>query len=121
MKKVSSETYNAITTFLHKSFTPVRLRFPRHIVPQYKNHMFNCQTNKNNLRFNTTNVLSPVMYMAKAINPSYHLSSQVCDLGKHDMRILDTCGMIPTRYIYMLKDFFFKDQGIIDYDSVVQQ
>jgi hypothetical protein len=120
IKSISSDTYKAVATFLHKSFLPVRITFPRNIVPKYKNHIFNCQKYGNGLVFNNTNILTPATYMAKVLDNSYR-TSYYFDLGNDNMYTLDTHGLIPTRYIYMLKDFFFKDQAIVDHNSQIKQ
>jgi len=116
--KESNDTtiYDAVVTFLYKSFLPVRITFPSSINVNYKNDIFKCTSYEDHISFKLLHIETPAMYMVKILNK---LSTDFELEQKDDKYILDTKGKIPTRYVYMLKDFYFKDNAVIDYESKV--
>lgn len=111
-----SETHTVVTTFLHKSFKPVRIIFPKNTEIYYKNAIFGCWSQDGSVHFYDTQIKTPAVYMVKILDS---VQNDFILEEKYGMHILDTLGKIPTRYVYMLKDFFFKDLGTIDYNSKV--
>ena len=116
-----SETHRIVTTFLQKSFKPVRMIFPKQSVC-YKNAIFSCtncdilSNDKKLLKFNQGTIKIPCMVMAQLLIEFDDLVFRL-EETENDY-ILDTMGRIPTRYCYMLMDFYFRDQKVkIDYYS----
>lgn len=108
--------HDGITTFLHKSFLPVRITFPKDALPHYENAIFKWSNIKEIVHINDGTIETPAICMAR----HFCTDNDIFELQEKDnMYVLDTEGKIPTRYVYMLKDFFFKDAAIIDYNSKV--
>jgi hypothetical protein len=112
-----SETQKVIATFLSESFKPARLTFPKNVNNNYKNAIFSCTiTESHDMCFFDVTIKTPYVFMAKILDTVCYEFKLVLE---DDMYILDTKGLLPIRYIYMLKDFCFKETGIIDYNSDV--
>jgi len=110
-------THDILCIFLNESFKPIRITFPAGMNVNYENSIFKCTRNQNRMFFKQTEIETPAIYMAKFLDKvcgEYELEK------KDDMYILDTKGEIPTRYVHMLKDFYFKNSATIDYESIVK-
>lgn len=108
-----TETHKVIIKFLQQSFEPVRLTFPKQAMC-YKNGIFSCYNHgilhekQTQMRFEQGIINTPAMAIARLLIEYDNYVFDLEEIG--DNYILDTMGRIPTRYCYMLKDFYFKDQ-----------
>ena len=119
IKTMQSETHEIIAKFLYESFKPVRLIFPINQSIDYKNDIFSCHNYNNNMSFNNRIIMTPAKYMANILDNNNLYGDFILE-QKDDMYTLDTMGKIPVRYVYMLKDFYLKEHGTIDYESKIQ-
>jgi hypothetical protein len=114
---MQSQIKNHIATFLHKTFTPVRLIFPKTIKCKrvYKNALFHSSIYQS-AHFGKGFIETPGMYMAKILGDTKN--NTFLNIKENaTVYTLDTMGLIPARYVYMLKDFVFKNEAIIDFNS----
>jgi len=114
---MQSQIKNHIATFLHKTFTPVRLIFPKIIKCKrvYDNALFHSSIYQS-AHFGKGFIETPGMYMAKILGDTKNDTFFVLKENTNAF-ILDTMGQIPARYVYMLKDFVFKNEAQVDFNS----
>jgi hypothetical protein len=125
---VQSSKMQMFTSLMYESYRPIRIKFPIGKEVEYKNGMFTCMTctgswNDNEhdqFCFWDTHIKTLVWYLTKIFVKDY-IKYTFKLQRENDMYVLDTEGKLPTRYVHMLKDFYFKDDNTvtIDYDSKV--
>lgn len=117
---------NTVIKYLSQTFKPVRLTFPIKKGVNYSNQMFLCSRIGNSMYFYNDGVIkTPETYLSTTLNVTNvpmgrEEKFNLIDHGS--MCTLDTMGKIPARTIYMLKDFFFRndDSVTIDTNSMVK-
>jgi hypothetical protein len=120
--EMTHKTKTYVSEFLCDSYKPVRLIFSKDVYKygvNYQNAIFEYCINlhANKMYFKKGPIEIPATIISK------YLSDPVTELKfedyDEDHYVVDTEGKIPIRYIFMLKDFYFKNRGTIDYNSKV--
>lgn len=121
MLEMAQKTKSYVSEFLYDSYKPVRLIFLKDVFKygvDYRNAIFESFIDINAMKmyFKKGMIEIPATIISK------YLSDEVTELRIEegdDHYIVDTEGKIPIRYIFMMKDFYFKNRAMIDYNSKV--